>query len=66
MYKINEKYPNYKIYDNGIITDLNDKLLKVFTSGKGYLYVNFYIRKELYENFIMGILLNIHNKVLTK
>lgn len=42
MYKINEKYPNCKIYDNGIITDLNDKLLKVFTSGKGYLYVNFY------------------------
>ena len=37
MYKINEKYPSYKIYDNGIITDLNNKPLKMFTSGRGYL-----------------------------
>ena len=52
MYKINEKYPNYKIYDNGIITDLNDKPLKVFTSGKGYLYVNFYVNKKTKIVFI--------------
>ena len=39
MYKINEKYPSYKIYDNGIITDLNNKPLKMFTSGRGGIFI---------------------------
>ena len=52
MYKINEKYPSYKIYDNGIITDLNNKPLKMFTSGRGYLYVNLYANKKAKIVFI--------------
>lgn len=54
MYKINEKYPSYKIYDNGIITDLNNKPLKMFTSGRGYLYVNFYQRRRKTPGFSHG------------
>ena len=41
MYKVYDKYPNYKVYDDGTITDFDGNKLKTFRNNKGYVYVNF-------------------------
>ena len=41
MYKVYDKYPNYKVYDDGTITDFDGNKLKTFKNNKGYVYVNF-------------------------
>ena len=46
MFKINKDYPNYKIYDNGVVTDLNDKPLKIFYNKKGYPQINIKVNNK--------------------
>lgn len=46
MFKINKDYPNYKIYDDGVVTDLNDKPLKIFYNKKGYPQINIKVNNK--------------------
>ena len=49
-YRIIDKYPNYKIYEDGRIYDINNNIfLALFTSHDGYLSVKFYNNNLNYD-----------------